>query len=484
MVSLVLLMEYVAKKIYVKNIIYILIVAFSVFAFYACREDDDFSSDKSLKLTFSTNTVDFDTVFSSIGSATKQFKIYNRNKNSLLIESIELVNAAKSGFKMNIDGEKGTKLSNVEILKKDSLYGFVEITVDPQDEKNPLLIRDSIRFVVNGNAQYVQLMAVGQDVYIWKHKVVTKDSVLTDKKPLLIYNSLTVNKDVTLTVNEGVTFFMKDDVVVDVYGTLKVEGTLEKPVIFRGSRFDNIEGNIPYDNVPGQWGGIIYYSDSYNNTLTSVVVKNASKGITFEQSDPLLKKAILSDVVVQNSSEYGIQAVNCNIEAQNCLFANSRGSVLSLYGGEYSFLHCTVANYYRWTARQEESLLLSNRVEDKGYPLTKCDFTNSIIYGSVSNELVLNGTPSVVFNYQFRNCLIKGTEQSDSHFVNTIWNSTPLFKDLNNEGIYSYNFELEATSPAKDKADKAYSIAAPIDLKGNSRLNDSNPDIGCYEWIK
>lgn len=467
----------------VKNIIYIVIVVFFVLV-SACKDDDSFSSDKNLKLTFSMDTVDFDTVFSSIGSATRQFKIYNRNKNSLLIESIEMVNAAKSGFRMNIDGEKGTKLNNVEILKKDSLYGFVEITVDPQDEKNPLLIRDSIRFVVNGNAQYVQLAAVGQDVYIWKDKVIAKDTVLTDKKPFLVYNSLTVNKDVTLTVNEGVTFFMKDEAIVDVYGTLKAEGTLENPVVFRGSRFDNIEGNIPYDNVPGQWGGITYYSDSYDNTLTSVVVKNATKGVTFQQSDPQKKKAMLSDVIVQNSSEYGVRAINCNIEARNCLFVNSRGSVLSLYGGEYAFLHCTLANYYRWTARQEESLVISNRAEDKGYPLTKCDFTNSIIYGSVSNELILNGTSSVDFNYQFRNCLIKGTEQSNSHFVNAIWNSTPLFKDLSSEGTYSYNFELEASSPAKDKADRAYSIAAPMDLKGNSRLNDSNPDIGCYEWVK
>jgi hypothetical protein len=55
---------------------------------------------------------------------------------------------------------------------------------------------------------------------------------------------------------------------------------------------------------------------------------------------------------------------------------------------------------------------------------------------------------------------------------------------LNGKGIYSYNFSLQAISPVINKADKAYSLQAPLDLKGHSRLADSNPDIGCYEWTE
>jgi len=462
----------------------LLIITLTIFfTFQACEDGDDFSSDKNLSLTFSTNEISFDTIFSSIGSATKQFKIYNRNKNSLRIESIKLMNPEKSGFRMNIDGASGTNISNVEILKKDSLYGFVEITVNPQDTNSPVLIRDSICFVVNGNTQYVQLQAVGQDVYIWKDKEIKEDTVLTSKKPFLVYNSLIVSKDAILTIKEGVTFYMENSALVEINGVLRAEGTVDSPVVFRGSRFDNIEADIPYDNVPGQWEGITFTSGSYNNSLESVVIKNATKGMTFSESDASYKKAVLENIVVQNTYEYGLQAVNCDIDVKNGLFVNSGGSVVTLLGGKYSFLHCTLANYYRWSARQAESLWLGNTYGDKMHPLTKCDFINSIVYGSVTNELALTGVSGTDFSYLFHRCLIKGKEISDSHFVNTIWNSDPLFNDLNTIGNYSYNFELQALSPAIGKADKTYSSLVPLDLKGNSRLNDSGPDIGCYEKV-
>lgn len=467
-----------------KRLLYLILLIACVFAFNACQDSDSFSSDKNLTLTFSDDTISFDTVFTKIGSATREFKIYNRNNNSLTIESIELMNAAKSGFRMNIDGEKGTQLTNVDILKKDSLFGFVEVTVDPTNTKNALLIRDSIRFTVNGNVQYIQLAAVGQDVYIWKDKVVTKDSVITGDKPILLYNVLTVNEEAMLRIQKGTTFFLRNNATIDVYGSIAANGTLSEPVVFRGSRFDNIEGNIPYDNVPGQWIGIVFHPDSYNNTLNNVIVKNATRGITFSESNTRYKKADLKNLIVQNTSEYGLLAINCNIYAENSLFANSKGASVTLSGGKYTFLHCTLANYYRWSARNMECLVVGNSYMNKNYALEKCDFINSIIYGSAMDELYLNGTNTTTYNYAFHNCLMKTSEQNNDHFANVVWEQDPLFKDINNNGIYSYNFELQGESPAINKADKSFSEQVPLDLKGQSRLVDSNPDIGCYEWIK
>lgn len=449
--------------------------------FSSCQDDNDFSDSKDLTLSFSNGTIRFDTVFATLGSATKQFKIYNRNNNSLTIQSIELVNASKSGFRMNIDGEKGTKLTNVDILKKDSLYGFVEVTVDPTNTKNPVLIRDSIRLVVNGNIQYVQLEAVGQDVYIWKDKVVTTDSVITGDKPLLIYNSLTINKGVTLEVQKGTTFFLRNNATVEVHGNIIAQGTVQEPIVFRGSRFDNIDGNIPYDNTPGQWNGITFHAESYGNVLNNVIVKNAVRGVTFSPADTQYKKAEFINTIVQNTSEYGLLAINCYIDFQNCLFANSKGAVVSLTGGKYSFLHCTLANYYRWSVRQKECLAIGNVYEGKAYNLDKCDFINSIVSGSVSGELLLSGVSTVAYNYKFQNSLIKASEQKNEHFVNTVWNADPLFVNINNNKDYSYNFELQAGSPAIGKADRSYSLLLPYDLKGRSRLMDTDPDIGCYE---
>jgi hypothetical protein len=130
-----------------------------------------------------------------------------------------------------------------------------------------------------------------------------------------------------------------------------------------------------------------------------------------------------------------------------------------------------------------ECLVVGNSYQGKTYALDECDFINSVIYGSAMDELYLNGTSPAGCNYTFRNCLIKTPEQNNDHFVNTLWNEDPLFVDINGKGIYSYSFELQEISPAIGKADKSFSTQAPLDLKGQSRLADSNPDTGCYEWV-
>jgi hypothetical protein len=465
-----------------KNILYIFTI---ITLAYSCTSDDDFSSDSNLSLAFSSDKVSFDTVFATIGSATKQFKVYNRNNNSLVIESIELMSAGESGFRINVDGEKGTRLENVEILKKDSLFGFVEVTVDPQNTSSPVLIRDSIKFVTNGNIQFLQLEAIGQDVIIWKTKTITKDSVITNTKPLLIYDSIVIKKNTSLTIEKGVKFFMKNKSSIQTYGTLKMNGTVDEPIVFRGSRFDKIEGDIPYDNVPGQWNGIYIYPGSYDNHLENVYVRNATRGITFYASDVQYNKASLMNVAVHNSAEYCMSATNSKIDAANCLFSNSKSTSVLLHGGEYTFLHCTIANYYRWSARQSSALLLSNFV-DIGIqtPLGRCDFINSIIYGSLTEEVMFNEKSPQDFNYQFISSLIKRKETDAPQFKDIIWNKNPLFRDLNSKGIYNYNFELSSGSPAINEADKSYSLSVPFDLKGRSRLSDSGPDIGCYEWVQ
>lgn len=453
--------------------------------FFACANDDEFSIERDLQLSFSSDTISFDTVFSTIGSATRQFKIYNNNSKSLVIESIELMNPSVSGFRMNIDGEKGTKLTNLDILKKDSLFGFLEVTVNPQQVNNPVLIRDSIKFITNGNIQYMQLAAIGQDVFIWENKSIISDTTITSLKPLLIYNPVVVRKGVTLTIEEGTKFYMKNNASIDVRGRLNAKGSVSNPIVFRGDRMDNVEGNIPYNNVPGQWNGISFSADSYDNLLKNVHIRNAKRGLTFSASNTQKPKATLLNTVVHNTTSYGMSAANCKIDATNCLFSNSGGYVVTLFGGEYSFLHCTLANYYNWSARIVESLYLSNYSGNgNAAPLKKCDFINSIIYGTGTQGLIVEDSANPQLNFTFQNCLIKGKEIAASNFVNTIWNRSPEFKDINSKRNYFYNFELKPQSSAIDKADKAYSSSAPFDLKGNSRLNDSKPDIGCYEYAE
>jgi len=462
--------------------IYLLLATIVTLSLYSCDDSDDFDSDPDMRLSFSTDTVKFETSLSNVDSPTKQFMIYNRNDKGLRIESIEIMNSNTSGFRINIDGEKGTKLSDIEILRKDSLYAFVEITAKSDC---PPIIRDSIRFITNGNIQFVQLEAIGQDIYIWKGKRLTADTVLTNEKPFLIFDSLVIEKCAKVEMKEDVKFYFHHKAALIVHGTIEAEGSIEKPIVMRGDRFDNINGNIPYDNVPGRWEGVVFSKDSYNNKLENVLIKNAVKGITFVNSSPQTKKATLINTIVQNTSEYGVQATNCTIDGVNCLFVNSAGPALSLYGGKYSFIHCTIANYYTWSSRQYPALMISNASENlsDAYPLTICDIINSIVCGSSNNELILTEIPNTDFQYSFSNCLIRGDEKTGVQYSDIIWNLEPEFRDINEERLYYYDFRLDPQSPAIDKANKTFSLPYPSDLKGNSRLNDTNPDLGCYEWV-
>ena len=88
----------------------------------SCKKDI-LSSDGAL--SFSEDTVLFDTVFTTVGSATRQFKIYNRSSDEVNISSIMLAGGQQSNYRMNLDGVPGIAYSNVTIPAKDSLFVFV-----------------------------------------------------------------------------------------------------------------------------------------------------------------------------------------------------------------------------------------------------------------------------------------------------------------------------------------------------------------------
>lgn len=468
-------------------------------AFFACDENDNFSTNSNLRLSFSTDTVRFDTVFTSFGSATKRFKVYNRNKEALTINNIELIGAGRTGFRMNVDGESGNKISNVDILGKDSLYIFVEVTVDPLKENNPLLIADSIRFQFNGVTQYVRMEAIGQNVEYWKGKVIDKDTTLTDTKPFLIYDSLSIKKGVKLTVKENVYFYFHKDAKLHVHGNIEALGTVEKPIVFRGDRTDNLfeSPKVPYDRIHGQWGGVFVSKDSYDNHFENVRIRNGVYGIFFAASDVSKQKAILLNTIIQNTTKEGLWAINSKIKAENSLFANSGSSTVYLIGGNYDFVHCTIANYMSgyWGMLKQPALLLANTGLDVSgknisYPLEKTSFANTIVAGSSNAELKENKSAQVAFDRKFTNCLLKIKGTDDADFVNTVWAVDPLFRYIysptsaqeNPNLYYFYNFDLTKESPAVNKGAREYAVGLPFDIRGVSRRSDQAPDIGCYEW--
>lgn len=468
--------------------------------FYACDDDDNFSTNNSLRLQFSSDTVRFDTVFTTIGSATKRLMVYNRNNNAIRISNVDLVSGGKKGFRINVDGIPGNSVSDVEILAQDSMYVFIEVTVDPLNSDNSLMITDSIRFRFNGISQYVALEAVGQDVILWKAKKITKDTTITSTRPYLIYDSLVVTKEVRLNIEEGVMMYFHGGSKLQIDGTINALGTIDQPIIMRGDRTDNLFEipKVPYDRVHGQWDGIHVAGDSYNNRFENVRIRNAVYGILFKNSTPDQVKATIQNTMIQNTTREGILSINSKLIVANSLIANSGKSSVRIIGGDYTFIQNTIVNYMSayWGFLREPALVVSNTGIDNNqnnvsYPLISSLFANTIIAGSSTSELRLFKTDTSTFNYQFVNCLIRNNGSDDEHFINIVWGVDPLFRYIytvesaneNTDNYYYYDFELTEDSPARNKGSKAYVSQYPFDIRGVSRLGSNPPDIGCYQYV-
>ena len=69
---------------------------------------------KSASLNFSSDTILFDTIFSSIGSTTFQLTVYNNN-NFDISTNVRLSGNTEGNFRMNVDGESGNNVESIEI---------------------------------------------------------------------------------------------------------------------------------------------------------------------------------------------------------------------------------------------------------------------------------------------------------------------------------------------------------------------------------
>ncbi len=90
---------------------------------FSCRKDS-FSTDPSIRLYSSVDTVHFDTVFTTTGSATQSFKIINDNAQGINISSVRLAGGTSSPFNINVDGITGPQINNIDINANDSAYVF------------------------------------------------------------------------------------------------------------------------------------------------------------------------------------------------------------------------------------------------------------------------------------------------------------------------------------------------------------------------
>ncbi len=468
----------------------ITIVALFIALFAAACIDDDFSTNPSHLLTLSVDTIQFDTVFTTIGTATQQAKVYNKNSQGLLLTSVTLGGGADSPFLINVDGRSGSSFSNLEIAANDSMYLFIAANIDPLDEDNPILVYDSIVFNTAYNQQVMHLVAYGQDVVILRNYEVASDTTFTANRPYLVYDTLTVAANTTLTLEAGSTMYFHDQGTMQVKGTLLANGTLEGKIAFRGDRLDNLFDNLPYDYLAGQWDGIRFYDSSFGNLLSHTYMRGSTNGITIDSTYYTPTKLTIANSIIHNASNNLVTSINASLDIYNSQLSNAGGAVLLLIGGTATIVHCTIANYYSFDYISSPMLMMQNYLSDLStgvttyYPMSVALY-NTIIYGTPTDVQLNNYEDgSVQFDHLFDHCLLKSEGEDDEQFISTLWASDPQFRTTGEEYIFDYRLDSLSVARGAGNAEVAQIAPFDVDMLGNSRTLNEQPDLGAYQWVE
>lgn len=480
-------MEVFMKRTFLRLTILLLVAASA--AVSGCRKDI-INTDPDAVLRFSDDTVHFDTVFTTVGSITLPLKIFNDYNTSLEVSNISIAGGEASQFRLNVDGEPGSSFSTIEVPPHDSLYLFIEVTVDPNADALPYVIEDSILFETNGNLQSVKLIAWGQNAHFHYGEILC-DTTWTDDLPHVIIGSVLVDTLCSLTITEGTNIYMHGGSYFYVLGSLQVLGTKDSIVSFQGDRLEDF-----YKDVPGQWEGIYLLRGSTSNIIQYAEIKNALEGISLGFStDPDINSFLdnqpqltIDNTQIHDIQNNGITSLNSVIKATNVLIYNIGASNAALFmGGDYQFRHCTLANYgseylshqtpilgiFDYYAFSQDLIVQSD--------LTRADFYNSIIYGSIAEdgEIVIDTSDVMtVFNFNFDHCLLRTDYNADLlNDSNCSFNEDPVFAN-----IAERNYCPTTGSPALNTGVDLPLDPVLIDIRGEVRpFPGTLPDIGAYE---
>ncbi|MBQ9640409.1 MAG: hypothetical protein IJV06_02430 [Bacteroidaceae bacterium] len=466
----------------------------------ACTKEDRFTTDTGSVLTFSTDSIQFDTVFTTIGSSTKRFMVYNNNSDNLRIASVSFQSGGTNGFRLNLDGQYGTSFSDVELMGSDSLFCFVEVTVNPQDKDTPVLISDQIVFTLeSGVRQAIQLMAYGQDVIILKDQKIEENTTLTAARPYLIRGTLAIQSGATLTIQPGATLCFHADGGIECQGTIHADGK-DGEITFRGDRTDRMFTYLPYDRLDNQWRGITLNDSSHNNYFYNVDIHSGSYGIIATDTIADEKKLEMYNSVVHNVGGNGLKLTNCVATIANTQISNTRGNCVEVFGGKYDFCFCTIAQFCPWIAERGHAFVFYNAYnspsDGKTYyiPLEQLDVTNCFITGYAADEVF--GTPleatenlQPIFNFKFTNCVLTTEENTDytTFFPHCTYTEKEADNKQNFRTIdtdnYIYDFRPTETSVARSKGANVGDILKkyPTDRLGVQRI-PTIIDAGCYQY--
>ncbi|WP_321280499.1 hypothetical protein [Marinifilum fragile] len=444
-----------------RNILYLLCCLSFVLAIFSCDNEDGLNTDPDFSVSFSVDTLKFDTLFTGFGSTTKLFKVYNKSSKKINLQEIYLQDE-NSPYRLNVNGTAEERFANVEIGANDSLFVFVEVNLRPKDTDEAVLLEDVLVFNVNNNLQGVILSTWSQDVVLIEEDIVNSQN-WTGKRPYLLNKQISIMENTELILEEGTTVYFGKNAGLDIQGTLKAEGSFEKPVYFGSSRLEEL-----YKNVPGQWNGIRIHESSKSNQLSHFILEDGINGIQYVGNSGELQ---LEYGIIRNFTENGIAITNANLQAHDLLLVNCGNECLKIENGELNLFQSTLYNAWSFDIRTEPVVKIVNSSEYMS------NIGNCIVWGTFSDEFVVGNTSGL----KVENTLLKLSkslqEEYTSIFSDCIYNEDPEFISIEER-----NYMLSEISPCINTGKFEIGTEYPNDLLNNSRTADSSPDMGTFEF--
>ena len=450
-----------------RNITLLLLIA------AACMGCDPLANPVSGRLVFSSDTISFDTVFSGVGSATIELRVINPGSDPIMIDNIWLGGGNDSPFTLNINGMAASAANKIILARGDSIFIFVEVTIDPSGGDLPVSVLDSVNFVSGSYSGRVILEAWGQDIWLVDDDI-HSDVLWGEGKPYVIRGSLFVDTLAILTLNPGTRVYLHHGAAVTVAGSLRSMGLPDKRIIMATDRLED-----EYADLPGRWKGIRFLDCSRDNILKFTEVRNAEIAVELAGKKDSVPDLVMNGAMLIHSTVASLVARHADLLAVNSVFAHSGFSTVSLTeGGNYNFIHCTMAGRWEYGHRMQPVMFIA---PGKG-ELPYVSVINSVITGTLENELVIDAASAqAVMSFSADSSLIRVDTLKSSWYTGSLFRDvvTGVSPRFISEALY--DFRPDTLSPLVDHAGRTESVAWPADIRNKPRPTGAGADIGAYE---